>query len=358
MRGAVGARRSRRSGRRALQPARTAVLGLARGCGRSPARSASCAAAGVEGAVDLRRRSSPMYSRIASNSALSTPATLELQHLGLARRPRRGCCRGCRSRVFRLITRVSRKQSIGGLVTWLKFWRKKWLSRPRSLSRQHRERRVVAHRADGFLAVLDHRVRGSAPGPRASGRRRPGGGAARRGRSCAARPAAADQLVEIDDVARSSRRSGCAPASMSLISRVVVELPSSRSTAIIWPGPSAALLDDRRSRRRGTMPALGADDQQAVGGAARSAAGAGRCGPCRRRPSGRRSWRARPGRPTAPSRVAVAVHGAVRLAASSPFVRPGLGDQHQLGHRRVAAGAAPAPRTRCRARRCRSRPAG
>ena len=30
-------------------------------------------------------------------------------------------------RVFRLITCRSRKLSIGGLVTWLKFWRKKWL---------------------------------------------------------------------------------------------------------------------------------------------------------------------------------------------------------------------------------------
>ena len=32
------------------------------------------------------------------------------------------------NRVFRLITRLSRRLSIGGLVTWLKFWRKKWLS--------------------------------------------------------------------------------------------------------------------------------------------------------------------------------------------------------------------------------------
>jgi hypothetical protein len=32
------------------------------------------------------------------------------------------------NRVFRLMTPVSRRGSIGGLVTWLKFWRKKWLS--------------------------------------------------------------------------------------------------------------------------------------------------------------------------------------------------------------------------------------
>ena len=32
------------------------------------------------------------------------------------------------NRVFRLITRCSRKLSIAGLVTWLKFCRKKWLS--------------------------------------------------------------------------------------------------------------------------------------------------------------------------------------------------------------------------------------
>ncbi len=31
-------------------------------------------------------------------------------------------------RVFRLITRCSRKLSIGGFVTWVKFCRKKWLS--------------------------------------------------------------------------------------------------------------------------------------------------------------------------------------------------------------------------------------
>jgi len=32
------------------------------------------------------------------------------------------------NRVFRVITRCSRSESIGGLVTWLKFCRKKWLS--------------------------------------------------------------------------------------------------------------------------------------------------------------------------------------------------------------------------------------
>ncbi len=60
-------------------------------------------------------------------------------------------------RVLRLITRVSRSESIGGLVTWLKFWRKKWLSAPRA-RRDDGERRVVAHAADRLLGVLDHRA--------------------------------------------------------------------------------------------------------------------------------------------------------------------------------------------------------
>ncbi len=34
------------------------------------------------------------------------------------------------NRVFRLMTELSRSESMGGLVTWLKFCRKKWLSGP------------------------------------------------------------------------------------------------------------------------------------------------------------------------------------------------------------------------------------
>ncbi len=63
-----------------------------------------------------------------------------------------------RKRVFRLITRSSRSGSIGGLVTWLKFCRKIMRQRP-VLIGEHGERRVVAHRADGFLAVFHHRMK-------------------------------------------------------------------------------------------------------------------------------------------------------------------------------------------------------
>ncbi len=55
------------------------------------------------------------------------------------------------------ITWRSRRESIGGLVTWLKFWRKNWLISPR-LVRYHRERRIVAHRSHRFLGGLDHRA--------------------------------------------------------------------------------------------------------------------------------------------------------------------------------------------------------
>ena len=64
-----------------------------------------------------------MYSRIAANSALDSTglSSISMSH-----------CVGSSSRMFpRLpsrvlidITRVSRRLSIGGLVTWLKDWRK------------------------------------------------------------------------------------------------------------------------------------------------------------------------------------------------------------------------------------------
>ncbi len=52
------------------------------------------------------------------------------QHVdvGLGRVLRRGCCPGSRTGSSALITPVSRRLSIGGLVTWLKLWRKKWCS--------------------------------------------------------------------------------------------------------------------------------------------------------------------------------------------------------------------------------------
>ena len=106
-----------------------------------------------------------------------------------------------RKRVFRLITRSSRSESIGGLVTWLKFCRKKCES-GRYWSRQHGERRVVAHRADGFLAVLHHRMKDQLE----IFERRSGGDLAAaqfvRGRSSARLGPGADDRLQLDDLLR------------------------------------------------------------------------------------------------------------------------------------------------------------
>ena len=71
----------------------------------------------------MRAADSPMYLRIASNSALSTMGDCSdsislcsgLSSRMLPRLP---------SRVRKVMTLRSRKESIGGLVTWLKFCRK------------------------------------------------------------------------------------------------------------------------------------------------------------------------------------------------------------------------------------------
>jgi hypothetical protein len=76
------------------------------------------------------------------------------------------------NRVLRLITRCSRKLSIGGLVTWLKFCRKKWLSgrywstAPRAACRRPSSRSPPCRPRPW--------ARGSARAPRSNSRRRPG----------------------------------------------------------------------------------------------------------------------------------------------------------------------------------------
>ena len=151
----VRRRYARRSGTVRSCPARTACSASSR-MRAIAARSASGAAAGGEGAVDLGRTGRRNAPCSRAQSAPVSTGRVEHEHVArrsssvsrmLARLPKR---------VFSDITWRSRKLSIGGLVTWLKFWRKNWLIR-RGLSRDDRERRIVAHRADRFLGVLDHR---------------------------------------------------------------------------------------------------------------------------------------------------------------------------------------------------------
>ena len=71
---------------------------------------------------------------------------------------------------------------------------------------------------------------------------------------------------------------------------------------------------------------------------ASSASAAGRCGPCRRRPSASRWRRSRPAVPGLQDAVAVAEQVAVLGLHRDP-VRPGRRDQHGLDQRQLAAGA-------------------
>ena len=89
------------------------------------------------------------------------------------------------NRVFRLITRCSRKRvdrRVGHLAEVLP---EVVAERPVA-RRQHRGRRVVAHRADRLLAVLGHRRAARSRAPRPSSRPRSAAAAARRPRRAAA----------------------------------------------------------------------------------------------------------------------------------------------------------------------------
>ena len=71
----------------------------------------------------MRQAVSPMYLRIASNSALSTIGDCS-ESISLCSGDSSRMLPRLPSRVRIVITLRSRKLSIGGLVTWLKFWRK------------------------------------------------------------------------------------------------------------------------------------------------------------------------------------------------------------------------------------------
>ncbi len=139
------------------------------------------------------------------------------------------------NRVERLITRVSRKESIGGLVTCEKFWRKNWLI-SRGLSEMT---------ASGVSSPIDPiaSLASSTQGARISSM------------SSIVMPAATWRRISSGRSKRASAASsgtgrsasfwksltyspnGCSAARRSLSSESVNSLPASRSTAIICPGP-------------------------------------------------------------------------------------------------------------------------
>ena len=78
-----------------------------------------------EGAVDRRHLRLADHARpCAANSAVVSDRALEHEDRRSGSRPRSRMLPRLPNRVFRLITRCSRRLSIGGLVTWLKFCRK------------------------------------------------------------------------------------------------------------------------------------------------------------------------------------------------------------------------------------------
>ena len=225
------------------------VLGLAADAAAIASRSALLAGRRIEGAVDLDRasrpyrRASPRTRRSSStgDSSCSRRHWLSSSSRMLPRLP---------SRVFSVITRASRRLSIGGLVTWLKFCRKKWC-RPRYCVGQHGERRVVAHRADGLLGVLDHRMEDQLEILHACSRPRPGGGAAPPARS--SRACRACERISVSITVMFLTQSPKSALRRELVHdlAVVVEPALREIDGDHLAGADAALLDDRRPRRSG-----------------------------------------------------------------------------------------------------------
>ncbi len=123
---------------------------------RSSAARSPAASSATGKLQSTTQAEAPMKSRIAWNSAVDSTGLsscsrshwLASSSSTLPRLP---------SRVFSDITRVSRRLSIGGLVTWLNVLPEVMMQSAVAL-RQHGERRVVAHRADRLLRVFHHRV--------------------------------------------------------------------------------------------------------------------------------------------------------------------------------------------------------
>ena len=155
------------------------------------------------------------------------------------------------SRVFSVITRVSRRLSIGGLVTWLNVWRKIVVQAAIPL-RQHRDRRVVAHAADRLLARPPPSGAGSSPAPRAWSRRRAGGGAAPRPRTGTGSAASVLTMLSICGDALRPLAERLARGQHVLQLVVAVELPLVQIDADRLARPDAALA--RRCRLRRASP--------------------------------------------------------------------------------------------------------
>ncbi len=203
------------------------------------------------------------------------------------------------------------------------------------LVRQHRQRRVVAHRADGFLAVLGHGLEdqlhvfhrqietGLAAGQRLA---RDGGGLG----------AVADQAVELGGLFQ--------PVFIGLLGRQhVLQLAVLEEAAGLevdgdhLARADAALLD-HGALGDADHAGLGTDDQQSVGGdrvAHRTQSVAVHAGD-----DPASIGRAHRGRavPRLHHAVAIAEEGLVGVG-HGVVVGQALGDQHRLDHRRVAPGA-------------------
>ena len=137
--------------------------------------------------------------------------------------PRRGCCPRLPRRVFRVITRVSRRLSIGGLVTWLKVWRKIMVQR-RDTGPDSTAIGVsspMLPMASG--AVLHHRVQDSLQLLQRDSRRRAGGGAVPRPAAASAHPPRADDARRCAVMRSVHLPKGCRAASACLQLGVAVE---------------------------------------------------------------------------------------------------------------------------------------
>ena len=140
------------------------------------------------------------------------------------------------NRVFRLITRLSRRLSIGGLVTWLKFCRKKWLSG------RYCSLRIAAGVSSPIEAIIS--LPSSTIGARTVSISSMVNPAAicrvRRSSPRNSGSSGTSRISTLRSVTFSTQSpNGCDPASRSLISVSWYSFPAFISTAIICPGPSA-----------------------------------------------------------------------------------------------------------------------
>ncbi len=198
------------------------------------------------------------------------------------------------------------------------------------------QRRVVAHRANGLLAVLDHRMKDQLE----VFDRKSGGDLAsaqlvlREQARLGARP---DHRLQVDDVLRPFLIGvlACEPV---LDGAVFVEAAFLQIERNHLPGTDAALAHHMRVVER-DQPGLRAAEEKTVVGdrvALRPQSVAVHAGdhpaPIRRR---QRGWPV----PRLHHCVRIGVHGAVRLRHCRCHLRPGFGHEDRLGQRRGAAGA-------------------